>query len=234
MTTTVERRQTPGTLELRAGDGGVKRIGGYALKYRALSQNLGGFVEKVGPGAVTKSLADGGDVLARYQHDSNLLLGRTSAGTARLLSDDVGLDYEADLPDTSYARDLAALAARGDVRHSSFAFRVMPEGDEWSFTEMGFPLRTLTEIQLVDVAPVVSPAYLDTSSGLRSLAEHRGLPLDDVAKAAAANQLQVLMREHDPKTIDLKTKETGPPRDTHGLLSIRQRRAELQRRSTTL
>lgn len=231
-TTALEHRQTSGLLELRGADG--KRIGGYALKYGTLSQNLGGYVESIRRATFTKSLADGGDVLCRYQHDSDMLLGRTSAGTHRLADDDTGLDYEADLPDTSYARDLAALAARGDVRHSSFAFRVLPGGDEWSFTEQGFPLRELVEAQLVDTAPVVTPAYLDTSSGLRSLAERRGLDLDAVTKAAAANELGDLLRAGSPVVIDLKSPADGPPRDTHGLLTVRRLRADLYAKRGTL
>jgi hypothetical protein len=44
-------------------------------------------------------------------------------------------------------------------------------------------------LRLVDVAPVNTPAYLDTSSGLRSFAEARGLPIADVE--AAAKDIQV-------------------------------------------
>lgn len=201
MTTTLERRSTTGVVELRAGGDGGQKLGGYALIYNKYSQNLGGYVEQCAPGLADKSIADGIDVLCRYQHDSDMLLGRTMAETLRLATDGVGLDYEADLPDTSYARDLAVLAKRGDVRHSSFAFRCIE--DEWGYTEQGFPLRTLKLVQLVDVAPVVTPAYLDTSTGLRSLAEKRGLDLDAVTKAAAVNELAALMRSGAPTVIDL-------------------------------
>lgn len=239
--TSTERRSTAGIVELREADG-VRRAGGYALVFNRYSQNLGGYVEQCSPGLCDKSIADRVDVLARYQHDSDMLLGRVSAETLRLEADGTGVLYEADLPDTTYARDLAALLARGDVRHSSFAFRVMPDGDEWSFTEQGYPLRTLKAVQLVDVAPVVTPAYLDTSSGLRSLAEQRGLDLDAVAKAAAANELGELMRAKDPTHIDLggerpaeertdKTPEGGAQGATHAPLSAYQRRlAVLARR----
>lgn len=230
----VERRQTAGTVELRAGSDGVQRAGGYALVYNRYSQNLGGYVEQCSPGLCDKSIADGVDVLARYQHESNLLLGRVAASTLRLTADGTGVDYEADLPDTTYARDLAALLARGDVRHSSFAFRVMPGGDEWSFTEQGYPLRTLNAVQLVDVAPVVTPAYLDTTSGLRSLAECRGLDPGVVAKAAAANELAELMRSGDPVVIDLKVPEGRAQGATHALLSVRQLRADLMGKRNTL
>lgn len=128
------------------------------------------------------------------------------------------------MPDTDYARNLAALAARGDVQHSSFAFRTL--SDEWGFTEQGFPLRTLLEIQLVDVAPVVQPAYLDTSSGLRSLAESRHLDLDAVRAAAASDALaEVLRADHEPE---------DEPGDTHSTpVALLQRMAVLRDKAAT-
>lgn len=211
-----ELRYTSGAVQLRSDDG-TPRLGGYALKFGKLSRNLGGFVEQIAPTALAKTLSDGGDVLCRYQHEDGLLLGRTLSGTLRLSVDEVGLAYEVDLPDTSYARDLSALAERGDVRHSSFAFQVMPDGDEWSLTESGFPLRTLTEIHLVDVAPVVNPAYLDTTSGLRSLAEARHLDFDSVRAAAESERLADLLR-------DVNVREDAPG-ETHALAIARRRQA---------
>lgn len=197
---TIERRYVTEVVTVRSQDGQPPRMVGYALKFNRLSQNLGGFVERVAPGAVAKSLGDRLDVLARYQHADEYLLGRVSAGTLRLAADDTGLQYEVDLPDTSYGRDLAVLAGRGDVRHSSFAFTVPPGGDSWDTTEDGFPLRTLNQIRLIDVAPVVQPAYLDTTSGLRSLAEARGLDLTVVTEAARTNQLAAIVRGDTPTT----------------------------------
>lgn len=216
MSKDIETRYFSGPVEIRKGDDGKTRLGGYALKYNKLSQNLGGFVERLAPGAVTKTLRDGGDVLCRYQHDDLYLLGRTSSETLRLTPNDEGLDYEVDMPNTSYANDLMELAGRGDVRHSSFAFRTLE--DEWGFTEQGFPLRTLLQIQLVDVAPVVTPAYLDTTSGLRSLAETRNLDLGAVQAAAASNALADLLVER------AELQEPGPV-DNHPSL-LRQRQLE--------
>ena len=244
MTVVTERRSTSGIVELRASaDGKGKVCAGRAITYNSYSQNLGGFVEMVEPGFVDKSLADAVDVLARYQHDSDMLLGRTSSGTCRVSGVAEGVDYEADLPDTSYGRDLAVLLERGDVRHSSFAFRCMRDGDRWDLTEQGYPLRILQRGggQLVDVAPVVTPAYLDTTSGLRSLAEQRGIDLDTVAKAAAANELAALMRSGAPVVIDLGAggstsapAGTGAQGATHApALAIRARRLELLARRTT-
>lgn len=168
-----------GTVELRAADSGQGVIAGYAAVFNKLSQNLGGFVEQVAPGAFTKSLADQVPVMCRYNHDDNYLLGTTEAETLRLSEDGTGLLYESDLPETSAGRDVAELARRRDLRYSSFAFYTLD--DDWSLTEQGFPLRTLRSVQLVDVAPVNNPAYRDTSAGMRSLCARIGVPsLDGV------------------------------------------------------
>ena len=199
MTRILETRTTPGTVEVRAAGDGLGSIGGYALKWMRYSQNLGGFVEQVGRNAVAKSLADGVDVMARYNHDDNALLGRTSSGTLTLADDEEGLQYEVRLPDTTVARDLYALTQRGDVHQSSFAFYTMDE--EWSLTEQGFPVRTLLSVQLVDVAPVNTPAYLDTSSAVRSLAHQINADPEDIP--ALLERGEVVQRLASPLVIDL-------------------------------
>ena len=167
----LEIRTAAHAVELRAGTSGLGVLAGYAAVFNRHSQNLGGFVEQVDPAAFNKSLADGVPVMARGNHSDAMLLGTTWAGTLRLSVDGTGLLYEVDLPDTSAGRDFRALAERGDVKWSSFAFRTIE--DEWGVTEQGFPLRTLRAVQLVDVAPVNSPAYLDTSVAARSLEASR-------------------------------------------------------------
>lgn len=186
----VERRNFARTVELRASSDGPGTLVGYAAKFNRYSQNLGGFVEQIAPGAFSKSLGDRAAVVARYNHDDNYLLGTTEAGTLRLEIDDEGLRYDVDLPDTNAGNDVSKLAKRGDLRYSSFAFHVLE--DEWGVTEQGFPLRTLRNVHLVDVAPVNSPAYLDTSTGLRSLAEHLHMDVAEV-QAKPVEELRSLL-----------------------------------------
>lgn len=230
MTRPTEVRSTSGTVELRAADSGLGRLGGYALKWRTLSQNLGGFVETIELDAVDDQTVRGerGDVVARFQHDDVFLLGRLVSETLRLAKDAVGVEYDVDLPETDYARNLAALAQRGDLRYSSFAFRVLD--DDWDFTDQGFPLRILRSVQLVDVAPVVNPAYLDTTTGLRSLAEKRGLDAELVVKAAKENELAALLRQGEPVVIDLKSTDDGTQGDTQVPISVRRAQLLLARR----
>ena len=129
-----ERRYTPGVVQVRA-DGIVKRIGGYAAVFNKLSGNLGGFVEQVSATAFNEARMHGWpSVVARYNHNELMLLGTSDAGTLRLNVDDSGLLYEVEPPPSR--ADVYELVERGDVRKSSFAFRVMgSSGDSWTTTE---------------------------------------------------------------------------------------------------
>lgn len=164
----VERRYVVVPVEFRASkNGGPGVLAGYAAKFGTDSEYMG-FIETIAPGAFTKTLSESPRVMCRYNHKDSFLLGTTEAGTLRLSVDDIGLLYEVDLPDTQAGRDVATLAARGDVRYSSFAFCTIK--DEWIYdAETCAERRILREVQLVDVAPVNSPAYLDTSTALRAL-----------------------------------------------------------------
>jgi len=187
----VERRFTAVPVELRVRDSNSRKIGGYALKFNTYSRNLGGFVERTLPSFPQKSRGDGWpDVMARYNHDNNMLLGTTGGGTLTLRIDDVGLDYEVDPP--LARQDVVELVQRGDVRRSSFAWESSTTEDEWTMTDQGFPLRTLVSGKLVDVAPCNNAiaAYFDTSSALRSLAETMHADPEEVRTLAAENELR--------------------------------------------
>jgi uncharacterized protein len=175
MNATPEVRSLQG-VELRAAPEGSKSPGvlvGYSAVFESPSEDLGGFVERIRPGAFARSLRNGADVLALVDHEPSRLLGRLSAGTLRTREDARGLRVEVDLPDTSVGRDTAVSIARGDLRGMSFSF--VTRSDRWDLS--GAPAqRELLDVDLLDVGPVASPAYRETSVALRSL---------DAARAAA-------------------------------------------------
>lgn len=169
--------------ELRALNG--SKITGHAAVFNELSEDLGGFREKIAPGAFADTIQDG-DVRALWNHDTNFVLGRTKANTLRLSEDDIGLATEYDFPDTSFARDLLTLIRRGDVSQQSFGFMVLPDGEKWRLEEGGL-IRILTKVELFDVSPVTFPAYPQTDvkarAELRSLAEKK---LRELSAAASS------------------------------------------------
>lgn len=170
-TTIKEKRVLTQPIELRAAEDGTRTVRGYASVFDRDSENLGGFIERIAPGAFDGT--DMSDVRALFNHDDNKVLARTASGTLRLGVDERGLFYEFDLPNTSYARDLAELMDRGDVNQSSFGFTISAGGDEWDWSEKP-ARRTITKIdRLFDVSVVTYPAYPDATVALRKLEQQQ-------------------------------------------------------------
>lgn len=184
-------------LEMRDEGAGGKWIGGYASVFMPRqSRNLGGFIEQVAHHAFDEARAAAWhDVVCRFNHDSNYILGTTAARTMKVGTDKIGLRYDV-LPPEARA-DVLELVRRGDIRYSSFAFRCHPGGDEWSMTDQGFPLRTLHSLDLLDCSPVLSPGYPDasvavraTNAALRSFATFFQAEVDEVRAIAEAGELR--------------------------------------------
>lgn len=173
-----ERRSVPGTVELRAVEGEPRRLVGYAAVFNQRADIMGLFQEQIAPGAFRDAIGRD-DVRALFNHDPNIVLGRTSAGTLKLDEDERGLRYDIDPPDTSNGRDVSTLVARGDVQGSSFSFEV--EAESWDRTG-DMPVRTITSAKLYDVGPVTFPAYEQTTVSVRCLAEARASGQDTLSR----------------------------------------------------
>jgi len=162
----IERRIAAGHAELLTVRGARPRIEGYAAVFNQLSEDFGGWRERILPGAFDAVLATKPDVRALFNHDSNVILGRTTAGTLELRSDKQGLRYSIDPPESR--ADVVEAIERGDVTGSSFAFTIGKGGDEWR-TSLGGIVREIRSVcGLFDVGPVVYPAYPDTAVAKRS------------------------------------------------------------------
>jgi HK97 family phage prohead protease len=168
------------THEIRANKTGDKMtVSGYAARYNTLSNDLGGFKERIAPGAFDRILASKPDVVALFNHDMNSVLGRTTSGTLRLNADNVGLAFELDLPNTTVGRDTYESVKRGDLNGCSFAFALGERMD--SFAEEEFDeedgeglfraigrkvkqiVRTIRDFAgLYDISVVTNPAYPGT------------------------------------------------------------------------
>lgn len=179
---TVEYRQIHGDdSELRAAEGDGMSFAGYAAKFNSRSEDLG-FREVIEPGAFARSLKSRNEIKAFVNHDTNLVIGSTRAGTLRLAEDAKGLPAEIDLPDTTYGRDLSVSVKRGDSSGMSFGFSVVK--DEWS---ADYSQRRLIEVRLHEVSVVTGfPAYKSTTATVRSLARLAHRTQQDVEVLADA------------------------------------------------
>ena len=175
-------------LELRAaatGDG--MTFTGYAAKYDSPSLPLP-FVERIAPGAFTRSLKSRNDIKMFVNHSDLHVLASTRAKTLRLEDRPDGLFVEADLPDVTYANDLRVLIERGDVSTMSFGFSTVR--DSWS--DNGAE-RTLNEVRLHEVSVVTStaayPATTASVRNLRLIARRTATDFDALTDAIAALEL---------------------------------------------
>lgn len=134
---------------------------GYAAVYGVPTTRQRDFAgaETIARGAFDGVMSN--DVVALVNHDMSQLLGRSAAGTLRLSSDEKGLRFEVDLPDTQVGRDTRELVARGDLQGMSFTAAL----GEMDKVQGGVVHRTFS--RLVDVSVVTSPAYLETQVAVR-------------------------------------------------------------------
>ena len=167
----METRHYTGTvqgLELRA-EGSGRTFTGYAALYESDSEPMGGFVERIAPGAFRRSLTSHGwDIKLLANHDPGRVLASTRAKTLRLRDTDRGLFVEAELPNSPEGDNYAEAIRRGDIDSMSFGFTVQPGGEKWSADGK---VRTLTDVKLFEVSVVAWPAYSATTgtTSVRSL-----------------------------------------------------------------
>jgi len=144
-----------------------RTVHGHAAVYGATSEDLGGFRERIAPGAFAGVLADPAlDVRALLNHDPNEVLGRTRSGTLRLFDESRGLRFELDLPESPLGQNVRAAVSRHDIDGASFRFVVGEE--DWAED-----VRTVkTVAALRDVTIATYPAYPAAALELRSRPEN--------------------------------------------------------------
>jgi HK97 family phage prohead protease len=215
------QRTYPLTIELReAGEGSMPRMSGHAAVYNRWSEDLGGFKERVLPGAFDKSIGVS-DVRALFNHDPNYIFARTTVaadteGSLALASETKGLHIEANPLDTATIRDLVIAPCRaGLVTQMSFSFMV--RGDEvwdqepgagtgavWRSPKQmdGLYERDLLDLELFDVSPVTFPAYPQTDVAVRALLSETGIDLDALTACLARIQRGLPLLDSDIDLIE--------------------------------
>jgi HK97 family phage prohead protease len=185
-----ERRTITGSVHTRAdGEGMPKEIGGIAAVVNSVT-DLGYFEEVIMAGAFDDALAKDYDIRCLFNHEADLILGRTKADTCRVfVNGDGNLEYTW-VPDYENPTHMSVVRSimRGDITQSSFAFTIKEQtwSESTKYGTMG--KRTIKVIEdLYDVSPVTYPAYEETEADARSIAAIR----DQELEIEAAKQSQV-------------------------------------------
>lgn len=173
MSKKIEVRTTPSEIvvEERA-EGKSLKISGVAIRYDSWSDGLGWFREKFKSGAFSESIKRGDRVDAYFNHDRSNILASTDNGSLVLTDSDTELRYEATLPKTTTANDVHELIRSKLVKGTSIAFRVNGDGEEWGEDKDGY-WRVVSDADLSQTSPEVTPAYSDTDVAVRSMEEFR-------------------------------------------------------------
>lgn len=150
-------------VQTRSKDNEPLKISGYAVVFNSRASIGDFFDEQISPGAFKRALSENGDIRALFNHNWDKVIGRTKAKTLTLREDDKGLYFELELPNTSYARDLAESMERGDINQCSFSFNATKE--DWDYNSDP-ALRTVIEADLYEISIVSIPAYDDTEAAL--------------------------------------------------------------------
>ena len=125
----------------------------------------GKFDEQISRGAFRKTLRERMPVL-QFDHGHDSRTGSVPIGAISALKEDKqGLHVTARLHDNDLVKPIRDAIESGAIDGMSFRFQVVK--DEWD--ESGdVPLRTIKEVRLMELGPVVFPAYASTSVGVRS------------------------------------------------------------------
>lgn len=146
-------------------DGEAHKIEGYFAVFNSVYEIGPGMSESIAPGAFSETLD--GDIRALTNHDTTLVLGRTTAGTLTLREDERGLWGSITInPNDGDAINTWARVSRGDVTQCSIGFNIVDEATESRAD--GSVHWTIKAVQLFEVSVCTFPAYEETNISARS------------------------------------------------------------------
>jgi HK97 family phage prohead protease len=142
---------------------------GYAAvfnQWTEIDSYEGNFREQIAPGAFKRSIDHGRMPVLQFDHGTHPLIGSLPLGVITSLREDTyGLKVHARLSDNWLVEPVRDAIRDGAIHGMSFRFKVI--NDKWTRSK-NVPERTITELKLYEVGPVVFPAYEQTAVGVRT------------------------------------------------------------------
>jgi len=212
--------------ESSSGDG--RTLEGYAAVFDTptrIDSWEGQFDEQIARGAFNRTLSARKPVL-QFDHGHDARTGSVPIGAIEDIREDArGLFVRAQLFDNAVVEPIRQAIAGGAIDGMSFRFRV--NDDQWVKRKNEVDLRTIREVELFELGPVVFPAYQATTVGVRSLLA--GLDDDQRTELVReiATELRLTIGALGPVQVDTPASPTEPaPVGTSGL-SARARQLAL-------
>ncbi len=230
--------------QIRAADddsGDGRTFEGYAAVFDSITRINsweGTFDEKIAKGAFKKSIRERTPVL-QFDHGKSTTIGSMPIGAIKKLTEDArGLHVSARMHAAPLFEALRENIAAGSINGMSFRFEVVKE--DWHYkgkrltnpdeimrllyryrlteeeiAEEEYLVRTLKELKVPELGPVVFPAYPDTSASLRSTDMARAMSEDPQMVITMRNSIARAMGEPIADETSVETGvETGDQTDS--------------------
>lgn len=144
-------------------EGDALYLEGYFAVFNSNYEFGQGMSESIGQHAFDKTIGD--DIRCLINHDSTLVLGRTTAQTLELKIDGHGLWGRVLInPNDQDAMNIYARCKRRDVTGCSIGFDILAEETDFNGVDTHW---TITELKLYEVSIVTWPAYEQTDIAAR-------------------------------------------------------------------
>lgn len=164
----IETRSVPFELTRTDSDGDGRTFQGYAAVFDTptrIESWEGKFDEQISRGAFKKTLQERTPVL-QFDHGTHPMIGSMPIGSiSDLREDNRGLFVEGRFSDNWLVQPVADAIRDGGIKGMSIRFSVVK--DKWNHS-VDVPTRDVKEVKLMELGPVVFPAYQDTHIGVRS------------------------------------------------------------------
>lgn len=175
----------------------------------------GKFDEVIAPGAFKRTIDQKGakGIRLQFDHGGHPLIGSIPLGSIREIREDQrGLFIRARLAGNWLVEPIREAIANESIDGMSFRFRVVK--DEWDESDPDLPVRTLREVELFEVGPVVWPAYESTTVGVRARELARDLATDEDFRRDLLRALATVGTSDESAedgTSDESAIQDGPP-----------------------
>jgi HK97 family phage prohead protease len=130
------------------------------VPYDSLSNDIGGFYEKLKYGCFSDSLNSDKDIFFLLSHDTAKPIASTKSGSLKLTDTPSGLEFELKPGSTQAGRDTLQSVKEGVTRGVSFGF--VPKDEEWLNNQIDLPIRIIKNAKLMELSACIFPAYEGT------------------------------------------------------------------------
>ena len=159
-----QMRCRPAEFQVR-NEGENQYIEGFFAVFDSIYEIAPGMTESIARGAFSDTIS--GDIRCLTDHDSRLVLGRTTANTFELRETEHGLWGRTLInPNDQDAVNTKARVDRKDVTQASFGFDILDEDTE--IREDGSVHWTIKKVKLYECSVVTFPAYKETNISARA------------------------------------------------------------------